>query len=301
MIENSLLLDLIKNPQRISKLKFDNISRILKEVKMIFEEENLLLEFHVDKDTEFVYVIGDIHGNLETLMELIKIVNNENGIVDEDYSKTLVMVAIPIGSSIGEIETVVNGINSIASRTILPHNGRVSHLTGQDAVTISVNDKLTDEQVRSMIIALILVLAALIIIFSSSTYGFLTMIPVFFVLMWEPGVLVALDIPLSLVTISIAAIMVGVGIDYGVHITHRFREETSKGTSKIDAIKTSIERTGSSLVEAALTTIAGTAAIYFVNAPALQEFVIIVILMAALSCIGAALILPLFYDLKFVK
>jgi len=241
---------------------------------------------------------------LEEFVDAEKIIFDmiaENGIVDEDYSKTLVMVAIPIGSSIEEIETVVNGINSIASRTILPHNGHVSHLTGQDAVTISVNDKLTDEQVRSMIIALILVLAALIIIFSSSTYGFLTMIPVLFVLIWEPGFLVALDIPLSLVTISIAAIMVGVGIDYGVHITHRFREETSKGATKIDAIKTSIERTGSSLVEAALTTIAGTAAICFVNAPALQEFVIIVILMTALSCIGAALILPLFYGLKFVK
>jgi predicted RND superfamily exporter protein len=152
-----------------------------------------------------------------------------------------------------------------------------------------------------MILALILVLAALIFIFSSSIYGFLTMIPVVFVLMWEPGFLVALDIPLSLVTISIAAIMVGIGIDYGVHITHRFREEISKGASKIDAIKTSIERTGSSLVEAAFTTIAGTGAIYFINTPALNEFVTVVVLMTALSCIGAALILPVFYDLKLVK
>ena len=127
------------------------------------------------------------------------------------------------------------------------------------------------------------------------------MIPVFFVLMWEPGFLVALDIPLSLVTISIAAIMVGIGIDYGVHITHRFREEMSNGSTKIDAIKTSIEKTGSSLVEAALTTIAGICAIYFVNIDTLNEFVTVVVLMTALSCIAAALILPIFYNLKFVK
>jgi len=241
---------------------------------------------------------------LEEFVDAEKIIFDmiaENGIVDEDYSRTLVMVAVPIGSSMEEIEKIVNGVNSIAARTILPHNGRVSYLAGQDAVTVSVNNKLTDEQVRSMIIALMLVLAALILIFSSSTYGFLTMIPVFFVLMWEPGFLVALDIPLSLVTISIAAIMVGVGIDYGVHITHRFREEISKGATKTDAIKTSIERTGSSLVEAALTTIAGTAAIYFVNVLSLNDFVTVVILMTALSCVGAALILPLFYGLKFVK
>jgi len=225
----------------------------------------------------------------------------EEGIISQDFSKTIVSVAIPIGTGIEKITNIINKINIISGNTILPHNGRVSKLTGQDAITINVNNKLTDQQVRSMILALILVLAALIIIFNSSVYGFLTMIPVFFVLMWEPGFLVALDIPLSLVTISIAAIMVGIGIDYGVHITHRFREERSNGSTKLDAIKTSIEKTGSSLVEAALTTIAGVCAIYFVNIDTLNEFVTVVVLMTALSCIAAALILPIFYNLKFVK
>ena len=225
----------------------------------------------------------------------------EEGIINEDFSKTIITVAIPIGSSLDKIEIVVNKINSIASKTTLPQNGWVSHLAGQDAVTVSVNSRLTDEQVQSMILALILVLAALILIFNSSLYGALTIVPVLLVLMWEPGFLVALDIPLSVVTISIAAIMVGIGIDYGIHITHRFREELGQGKSKIDAIKISIERTGSSLVEAALTTIAGITAIYFVNTPALNEFVGVIILMTALSCIAAAFILPVIYNVKFIK
>jgi predicted RND superfamily exporter protein len=225
----------------------------------------------------------------------------EQGIVDEEFSKTLVTIAIPIGSSIEDTEEVIYEINKITTKTILPQNGRVSKITGFDAITVDVNNKLTDEQVRSMILALILVLAALIIIFGSVKFGILTMLPVVFVLMWEPGFLVAFNIPLSLITISIASIMIGVGIDYGVHITHRFREEMSNGTSRIDAIKTSIEKTGSSLVEAALTTIAGISSIYFVNIPSLTEFVTVVVLMTALSCIAAALILPVFFNFKFVK
>ena len=241
--------------------------------------------------------LGEMLGVEKIIFDMIA----ENGVIDYGFSKTIIIVSIPIDSTIAEKETVVNKINSIASSAYLSYNGTVSELTGQDAIIVSVNNKLTDEQVRSMILALILVLAALILIFGSSAYGALTMIPVVFVLMWEPGFLVALDISLSLVTISIAAIMIGIGIDYGVHITHRFREEISNGSSKIDAIKTSIERTGSSLVEAALTTIAGIAAIYFVNTPALNEFVTVIILMTALSCIAAALILPVFYGSKFVK
>jgi hypothetical protein len=241
--------------------------------------------------------LGELVGIEKILFDMIA----EGGIIDKNFSTTIILVYIPISSGIEQIGAVVEEINTIASSTVLPQNGKVSELTGQDAITIAVNNRLTDEQIRSMILALMLVLAALIFIFSSSTYGFLTMIPVLFVLMWEPGFLVATEIPLSLVTISIASIMVGIGIDYGVHITHRFREEIGRGIPKIDAIKISIEKTGLSLVEAALTTVAGVASIYFVNVPALREFGIVIILMIALSCIAAALILPVFYASKSVK
>ena len=95
--------------------------------------------------------------------------------------------------------------------------------------------------------------------------------------------------------------MVGIGIDYGVHITYRFREELSKGASREEAVITSIEKTGLSLVEAALTTIAGMFSIYFLNIPSLQEFVTVIVMMTALSCIGAALILPAIYCVTLKK
>jgi hydrophobe/amphiphile efflux-3 (HAE3) family protein len=223
------------------------------------------------------------------------------GLIDEDFSKTIIYVAIPVEKGISEIEEIVENINSIASSTDIPHNGRVSQLTGQDAINIAINKRLTDEQTRSLIIAIILVLASLIVIFNSTLYGFLTMIPVGFVLVWEPGFLVALDIPLSVVTISIASIMIGIGIDYGVHITQRVREGLDEGLSRKEATVVAIERTGLSLVEAASTTIAGLISIYIVNIPALQQFGLIVIVMTALSCIAAALILPLFFNLKIIK
>lgn len=78
LIENSVLYDLISQPQKISNLKFEIILNILKTVKNILEEENLLLEFGFKEIVEDVYVIGDIHGNLETLTRLIEIINRNN-------------------------------------------------------------------------------------------------------------------------------------------------------------------------------------------------------------------------------
>jgi hypothetical protein len=250
----------------------------------------------IDRNT-----ILDRFNNLTDLDNIIFDKIAKEGIVNKDHSKTLILVTIPIGKSIKETESIIKELNQIAAGQTLPRNGRISELAGQDAVYVAVNNKLKDEQSRSMIIALILVLAVLIIVFNSTKYGLLTMIPVIFVLMWEPGFLVTLRIPLSPVTITIASIMIGVGIDYGVHITHRFREELAKGLDKNSAIQNAIEKTGLSLVEAAITTSAGVAAIIVADISALNEFVVVIIFMVAVSCIAAAMILPAFLRSKIIK
>jgi predicted RND superfamily exporter protein len=249
------------------------------------------------QQNEIVASLSEFAGVDEVIFDRIA----QEGLVDEDFSQTIILVYVPTGLSMNEIEEQVKAINIIAAEAEIPHNGKVSELTGQDAINVAINKKLTDEQTRSMIIAILLVLATLILIFNSSLYGFLTMIPVAFVLMWEPGFLVGFNIPLNVITISIASIMIGIGIDYGVHITHRVREEMEKGLPKMDAIKVAIERTGLSLVEAALTTIAGISSIFFINISALQDFAIVIILMTAFSCVAAALLLPIFLGSKRVK
>ena len=262
-----------------------SIADALKEVSDVLER-NIIIE----KIAEF----ADVE---EIIFDRIA----REGLVNDDYSKTVIIVTFPVGKSVDELESLVNEINVIAAKTVLPHNGQISKLTGQDALNVEINYILSEQQTRSMITALLLVLAMLILIFNSSLWGFLTMVPVLFILVWEPGFLVMLDIPLSIVTISIASIMIGIGIDYGIHLTQRVREEMAEGKSKMEATRESIEKTGLSLIEAACTTIAGLSSVYFVDIPAIQQFGTIIIIMTISSVVAAVLILPMFYSLKFVK
>ena len=281
-------------------------------IESIYEMENVMRAqgVTVSSIADYLKDINDIldvniitrtFENLTNLDNLIFDMISETGIVNEDHSKTLVTIQIPVGKSIQEIEEIVNNLNQIAEDTIIPRGGLVSELTGQDALTVKVSNNLFDEQSQSMILALLLVLAVLILIFNSTLYGVLTLIPVIFVLMWEPGFLVASSVPLSPVTITIASIMIGIGIDYGVHITHRVREELAKGIEKKQAINSAIGTTGLSLIEASLTTIAGMGSIYFVGIPALREFVTVIIFMVSVSVVAATLLLPVFFELKIVK
>jgi len=225
----------------------------------------------------------------------------ENGLVNNDYSKTIIVVSFPVKTSVEQLEVLVDKINAIASHAIIPHNGRVSQLAGQDVISVEVNKQIMSTQLSSMLTELLLILACLIIGFGSIKIGFLSLIPVLFVLAWEPGSLVVLGIPLSVLNVTVAAIIVSTGIDYGIVTMQRIREERAKGLSKIDAMKKTMETSGWSIVTASSTTMVALLATFAVNIPILHQFSIIVILLYVFSVIASFCILPTIYASKWFK
>jgi len=78
MLNNSKLHKLIEEPHLISQLQFSDIAEILKKAREILLEEFLLMHINLHNSKEMIYVIGDLHGNLESLMRLIEIINKTN-------------------------------------------------------------------------------------------------------------------------------------------------------------------------------------------------------------------------------
>jgi predicted RND superfamily exporter protein len=223
------------------------------------------------------------------------------GLVDDQYSKTIIVVSFPAGTSVGTLEKLVNRVNDIAQNAIIPQNGRISLLAGQDVVSVEINKQIMSSQATSLLIALLLVLACLIIGFNSIKIGFLALIPVLVVIAWEPGALVMFDIPLSIVNITVASIMIGTGIDYSIQTTQRVREEIAKGVLKIEAVKTTIETTGWSLVGAAATTIVALLSTFAVAIPSLHQFSIVVMTLIGFSFVASLCILPTLLTSRFIK
>jgi len=99
--------------------------------------------------------------------------------------------------------------------------------------------------------------------------------------------------PLDLMTVMVAALVIGAGIDFGIHITHRFREEWHQGGIPLDeALKNTVLHVGRALVAAALTTCGVFAVIGFSKMGMMQRFgwATTVGLLGALF--GAELVLP---------
>ncbi|MBY9015934.1 MAG: metallophosphoesterase [Candidatus Lokiarchaeota archaeon] len=78
MIEKSFLNKIIKNPYLIAKLNFNQLILVFREAVKLFGEENLILELKSKNLQDKVIVIGDLHGDLLSLMRLVEIIRLEN-------------------------------------------------------------------------------------------------------------------------------------------------------------------------------------------------------------------------------
>jgi diadenosine tetraphosphatase ApaH/serine/threonine PP2A family protein phosphatase len=72
------LEELIKNPLDISKLNHETVISILDEGKKALSNDLLLIEFPNQVLDNEIYIIGDIHGNLKSLTELIQLFKVKN-------------------------------------------------------------------------------------------------------------------------------------------------------------------------------------------------------------------------------
>ena len=90
----------------------------------------------------------------------------------------------------------------------------------------------------------------------------------------------------------IGAISIGIGIDYSIHMTERFREELKRTNNTIDAIKMTASGTGVALVASAASSIVGFAILGFAPMPMFAAYGQLTAVMIFLALIASLVVLP---------
>jgi len=165
-------------------------------------------------------------------------------------------------------------------------------LTGTGDVRVVQFDSIADSLSSSLIIAGVAVLMLLLAIFRSARYAVVTIVPVLLVACWLYGFMYLAGYSLNMLTATIAAISIGVGIDFSIHFTERFREELDNCGDKREALRVTAQTTGLALFSAALTTAVGFAVIAFAPMPMFSTFGILTAIMITLSLLMALFALP---------
>ncbi len=165
-------------------------------------------------------------------------------------------------------------------------------LTGEPYVRDAQFDAIAESLNRSLIIAVIACLILLVVVFRSLKYTIVTLVPVLLVACWLYGFMFAVGYHLNIMTATIAAIAIGVGIDFCIHFTERFRQELRTGVDKRATLFTTSRSTGMALFGTAVSTALGFAVIAFAPMPMFAAFGLLTAVMIALSFLMALFALP---------
>ncbi len=231
-------------------------------------------------------------------------------LVSEDYSKTIIYMTLPNMDIIESEETVRQLDAAIEDKflmSIKDQEESASPTSGFAKVLVTINDVIVKNANQSTLTALIMVFLLLFVVMKSWRIALITLVPVAMVVMWQYfaiwGVGSIGDFiwgednlfsgELNLFSALIGSIIIGIGVDFSIHITERVRERNFALDGALHAAETS----GWSFIESTVTMIMGLTAVFLVNIPSIREFILLIIILLAFSAYGAIFILTAAYRL----
>ena len=210
--------------------------------------------------------------------------------ISPDFQSSLIYIDMPF-MDVQRTKAATEQIDLYASQDT---SGALtsSPLVGVASITIEVNELIVGSQWDSLTFALLFTVITLGLVFRDLRFALLTTIPVGFTVGMQWLVMDSGSVTLSLVTVMIGSILVGVGVDFSIHIANRVK----KLGGTLDAIQTSCASTGLSLFEATVVTASGMTCAYLIPIPALKPFITVIIILLVVAALSALLLLPAIYS-----
>ena len=235
--------------------------------------------------------LEDIHDYLDSIPEIGKVLSVASGVklarqindgedlndlelallrsvLPEDIRESLLYSYINKDDSVVRISTRVNESSTSLNRKDLLD--KINHdlknvfnlkeseyeITGLAVLYNNMLQSLFQSQIGSLLIVFAVISAMLFLIFRSFKVMIIGLVPNIFVASSVMGLLGLLNIPLDIMTITVAAISVGMAVDNTIHYIYRYKKELRKNGSDI-ALKNAHSTTGRAIFYTASTIAAG--------------------------------------------
>lgn len=260
--------------------------------------------WHLNLDRDFDSVLDDdiTRGNVSAVYDLMLDTYPDRAsrlIIKEEEGYNGMVMRIPVNSRGGSRSEQVRDQVIFAAGPLKELEGgplKSVTPTGAPLVQQAVLESIAGGQIRSVGVTFIVSLIILTLIFlitrRSLFLGMMTLLPLVMVIAWTTGGMHYFGIPLNVVTVTISAITVGLGIDYGIHITQRFLEDIDRISDPVCALSAAVSHTGSALFGSMMTTVIGFAILSFAIIPPLAQFGQVTAISVLFAFLASVFVLP---------
>ena len=168
--------------------------------------------------------------------------------------------------------------------------------TSQNIISDVVVNELTASQSSSLFLTLLaagLVLVAYFWIQNRRPFlGVITIAPVVLVVLWTYGLMWLTGIPFGPVTATLAALAIGIGVPFTIHMARRFEEDRNEYDDVEDAIRSTATHTGGALAGSAFTTMAGFGILVTSSLVPFKQMGQVTVYAIGLALVASILVLP---------
>lgn len=169
------------------------------------------------------------------------------------------------------------------------------YLTGPNVLNAHMRNRIKRDAVVSAVLGFVLVVLLLWIDFRRTSDVLLALFPLVVGIIWMLGGMGLLGIKLNFMNVFVTTMIIGIGVDYGIHAVHRHRELL--GRPEEERRRGTIE-TGKAILVAALSTVVGFGSLATSGFPGLRTTGYVATLGALSTAWIAITILPAVFTLR---
>ena len=226
-----------------------------------------------------------------------------DSLVSYDYSRALVTAQMKTldAKMLGE---TIAAVESYLAELYRDRSDISVKLVGTPKVMMRLMNRYVQTQISSLAsssVAVGLIVAALM---KSVLLGILTLVPLFFTVLINFGLMGYAGLPLDAVTSIIAGVVIGLGVDYAIHYISRYRLERANGHQMEQALLNTGVSAGRGIFFNALALVIGFMVLVFSHFRAIAVFGFLISVTMVVSSFAALVVIPLllqYFDRKKVQ
>ena len=221
---------------------------------------------------------------------------NQEGLVDESRRTGVIIAYSYVGDSGPEMERIFNEIREKSEYN--KPEGIETQISGVPAVQQRLSGMVERDKNVTTAISLLLVFLITFTLFQGSlTSSIMPLIVVGLSVVWLYGTMGYLGIPLSTLAGSVAALVIGIGIDYSVHIMNTYRFHRRDNTIE-EALSEAVGETGVAIIATSVTTISAFLAFLSGKMPEMHRFGLIMSIGIGYALLFSFFLLPSIFVLE---
>jgi len=193
-------------------------------------------------------------------------------IISHDETMGLLMAKSSIDiADINEILSAVNGVEKIIDEYAPRYNVKAS-LAGNIVLQRDEMDYTTKDMNLTSVVSLILILVIFYVGFKVIRYSLLAVVPLIVGIIWALGFASFTIGSLNMMTTMMVAILIGLGIDYAIHVISLFTESRNKGMGVEASLQMVYDKAMRGIITGSVTTALGFFVFTLSSFEAFREF-----------------------------